>query len=82
MAEMWPLFIPMAMLFVQILTFAPCQTGGDPESACHEQIYIDFVPYGFEWYGTVLRLTPIILESELDGRLIIDAYSGDEITVP
>lgn len=67
---------------VEILTFAPCQTSVDQESACDEPIHADFEPDGSEWYGTTLRLTPIVLESELDRRLIIDAYSGDEITVP
>jgi hypothetical protein len=67
---------------VRILTFAPCQTNVDRESACQEPIQADFVPDGPEWYGTILRLTPIVLESDLDDRLVIDAYSGDEITVP
>ena len=66
---------------IRILTFASCQTGVGQESACNERIYTDFVPEGPEWYGTILRLTPIVLDGDLDSRPVIDAYSGDEITV-
>ena len=67
---------------VRILTFASCQTSVDPGSACQEPTHVDFVPDGPEWYGSILRLTPIVLDSDLDGRLVIDAYSGDEVTLP
>lgn len=66
---------------IKILTLSSCQTSVDQESACHEPIYADFKPDGPQWYGTILRLTPIVLEGDLDGRLVIDAYSGDEITI-
>lgn len=67
---------------VDILTFTPCGTATDRKPVCDEQLYADFEPEGTEWYGTTSRLTPIVLDADLDDRLVIDGYSLDEITLP